>query len=460
MDKIFRAHKETTIKDFKLLWEKALFVFDTNVLLDLYRLPDSAKKDLLNILSDKKINNRVWLPFQVALEFNNNRIEAISDQKNKFNLVSTILSESLNEINKVYGNLHSNLNKLQLKKRHSVINPDTYVNETLFKESVDKLTKFQKELSLLDKKHPDVNDKDELKNKISKIFESKVGTSFTKEELELIYKEGESRYKDNIPPGYKDSDKKGFYSFEDKKFTRKYGDLLAWKEIIKKAKDEKLEYIILITGDVKEDWWQEVRGKKLGPRLELLNEIYFEAPELKMFYIYDTSSFMHNAKNKLKISIKQQSITETKDLLEYTKSKSEFNILKFDHLNVKERIEHLKAALGVNVFYGVEMENEPRLFITKEMLDTVLLEVLLNVKEHALDNTVEVGFSQNSETLDVYFINAMPKEFSTEIKNRAKGIELINKVLGKHGTASYSIDDELFEILIRFNKIISTSNKY
>ena len=55
MDKIFKSHKELTDNDFKLLWEKGLFVFDTNVLLDLYRLPESAKNDLLSILLNKKI---------------------------------------------------------------------------------------------------------------------------------------------------------------------------------------------------------------------------------------------------------------------------------------------------------------------------------------------------------------------------------------------------------------------
>ena len=61
MNEVIKSHKDVTEEDFIKLWEKGLFVFDTNVLLDLYRLPESAKKDLLNILNDNKINNRVWL---------------------------------------------------------------------------------------------------------------------------------------------------------------------------------------------------------------------------------------------------------------------------------------------------------------------------------------------------------------------------------------------------------------
>ena len=166
MDKIFKSHRELTEQDFKLLWDKGLFVFDTNVLLDLYRLPESAKKDLLSILSNKKISTRLWLPFQAALEFTNNRMDAISDQKNKFTSVRNILKDSKNEIDEVLTSLNKKLNDLQLKKRHSVINPDLYIDENLFKDSHGRLDKFLKELDALDKKQPDVNNEDELKLKI------------------------------------------------------------------------------------------------------------------------------------------------------------------------------------------------------------------------------------------------------------------------------------------------------
>ena len=55
IDKIFRAQKELNETDFEILWEKALFIFDTNTLLDLYRSPESVRKDLLNTLFDTKL---------------------------------------------------------------------------------------------------------------------------------------------------------------------------------------------------------------------------------------------------------------------------------------------------------------------------------------------------------------------------------------------------------------------
>ncbi|HKO77703.1 MAG TPA: PIN-like domain-containing protein, partial [Flavobacterium sp.] len=228
MTEIFKSHREITEEDFEELWKKALFIFDTNTLLDVYRLPESAKIDFLNILSDKKIKDRVWLPFQVILEFTQNRLDIIGDQKGKFSAVQSIINAGIEDLENTHQNLRDKINKLQLKKRHSVIDPDKFINDDLFKESKEKLQKFLGELKELDKQQPDVNDKDETQKSILKIFENKIGTSFNLSELDEIYKEGENRYKEDIPPGFKDKDKPGFYLFEDKKYIRKFGDLVAW----------------------------------------------------------------------------------------------------------------------------------------------------------------------------------------------------------------------------------------
>lgn len=59
------------------LWNdpNTVFVFDTNVLLDLYRLSAGASdKQIKNI---KSLNSRVWIPFHVANEYAKNRCGVI-----------------------------------------------------------------------------------------------------------------------------------------------------------------------------------------------------------------------------------------------------------------------------------------------------------------------------------------------------------------------------------------------
>jgi hypothetical protein len=118
-----------------------------------------------------------------------------------------------------------------------------------------------------------------------------------------------------VPPGYKDKAKPGYYAVGDRELIRKFGDLVLWKEIIRKAKADQVAAVVLVTGDIKEDWWLEKRGKKLGPRKELLNEIYTDAPCVQTFYMYDTASFLKHAKSRLNANVKDSSISQAKDLI-------------------------------------------------------------------------------------------------------------------------------------------------
>ena len=42
------------------------FVFDTNVLLNLYRYPKDVSSEFINVL--KHIQDRIWIPYNVGLE--------------------------------------------------------------------------------------------------------------------------------------------------------------------------------------------------------------------------------------------------------------------------------------------------------------------------------------------------------------------------------------------------------
>lgn len=64
------------------LWEKAIFVFDTNVLLNLYRYSAKTRNSLLDAFESLK--DRVWLPYQVAYEFMKRRCEVIYETVQRY----------------------------------------------------------------------------------------------------------------------------------------------------------------------------------------------------------------------------------------------------------------------------------------------------------------------------------------------------------------------------------------
>ena len=55
----------------KQIWKKAIFVFDTNVFLNIYRYSKKTRESMLEAMDSLK--DRIWMPYQVAKEFMKNR---------------------------------------------------------------------------------------------------------------------------------------------------------------------------------------------------------------------------------------------------------------------------------------------------------------------------------------------------------------------------------------------------
>lgn len=56
MESLFKGYYQPTPEQFTKLWEEGTFVFDTNVLLGLYRYKEESREEVLNVI--KKIENR------------------------------------------------------------------------------------------------------------------------------------------------------------------------------------------------------------------------------------------------------------------------------------------------------------------------------------------------------------------------------------------------------------------
>ncbi|MMZ50546.1 hypothetical protein D1872_122640 [compost metagenome] len=288
------------------IWNKAIFVFDANVLLNLYRYTEETANDLLSIMTMMK--ERIWIPHQVALEYNHNRISTILQQTNSYNLI-------LKDIDNAYREFTSAL-KEKLKNyenRHPGIEIDK-----LFEKIEMNICDVRKTINSAKELHPDYLKNDPFYEKIDSLFDGKVGENpFTQQsELETIFEEGHKRYENSIPPGYKDAkDKKGkIRVWNNLIYKNEYGDLLVWKQILLKAKQEKTS-VILITDDNKEDWWQIVSGKTIGPRIELLREFKNNDDANEDFYMYRTYQFMKIAQEHINdTDVKLSSIKEVEEL--------------------------------------------------------------------------------------------------------------------------------------------------
>jgi hypothetical protein len=275
-------------KQKKKMMDTGLFVFDTNFLLNLYRYKKETSDKFIKIL--EKLSNKVWLPHQIAYEYQKNRLLVIDEmEKSCENLIKTINDNIAVGKKNINESLSSEFSRYPIN-----------ISKDIIKKIENKFDDLNEYLKKNLQNYPKRNENDDILNFIEKIFRNKIGNPYTRERLREIKYEGLERFDDQTPPGYMDDEKDG---------KQKFGDLIIWFQIIDKGKESK-KPIIFITDDGKEDWWHLKKKEKISPRPELIREIYDEAGV--RFYIYSPDRFLRYAGEYLKEEIKKETINEVK----------------------------------------------------------------------------------------------------------------------------------------------------
>jgi hypothetical protein len=241
---------------FENLWETGVLVLDANILHGVYRASEDTRNKLLSVF--EKFQGRVWVPHQAGLEFMRSRIKTISDQADCY-------LQSASEIGKLVDTLGTSRHPF-LEEKH-----------------INSLKEVKAELQ---KRHEAIRElltSDPIFDRLATLLEGRVGEESAPAELDGWYKSGKTRYEAKIPPGFKD---------EKKPEPERYGDLVLWLQLLKKAKAEKWS-VIFVTDDTKEDWFlHEGGGKKVihpALRKEFADEVKSD------FYAYTSPRFLEFA---------------------------------------------------------------------------------------------------------------------------------------------------------------------
>ena len=325
-----------TQEEYKDIWENALFVFDTNTLLNLYRYQEDTRDEFLKVLGI--ISDRIWIPYHVALEFQRNRLIVISEQKELFAKTKKALEGTEKALNVEF-------EKLKLKKRHSQINIDGFVEQ--FNELVES---FKKSLETLKSTQQHLSKPDALKEQLENLFENKVGEAPKDQKyIDELNKIAETRYKNKIPPGYLDEGKPELCMDLGLIYKNKFGDYFVWNQLLEYTKAKGLTKVIFITNDLKEDWWWkfDASGEKFNqPRPELIDEA-LHIGGISHFIMYDSEKFLSYSSNYLEVEVSDSSVQEVKDTIEIYNQ----NITKSNFQRMKENraasFERLKKAIAL-----------------------------------------------------------------------------------------------------------------
>jgi hypothetical protein len=378
----------------------------------MYRYRRETVDKYFEVLSELKKSNKLWIPHQVGYEFFENRISVISDYEKSYDEILATLNSTKDSIDKKYKN-HPFLDWEEVKRK---------IDSGL--ETVIKDIKKKKN------EHPKLLDKDDILEKINKLFDSCVGECFDDKKLEEVKKDGEKRYFKKIPPGFKDAKKD-----DDKK----YGDLILWKQIIDKAVAVK-KPIIFISGDVKEDWWLEKDGKRIMPLPQLKKEIFDEAGV--DFHIYTADRFLEYYQEKYQQnSIDKMLINEVRKIRELEEMKMTRARNKLSEYDLQRR----------NLFVHGRFEENRHLYMEIEMR---LNELIHSGMDNNYFDELRHLFHRYSILVERLHIKERHEDFYEEINHFLKKIKrIIMKTLELDKTEGY-YQHQALSIISRINKIL------
>jgi hypothetical protein len=266
------------------IWKSGTVVAESNVLLDLYRYSKATCQSWLDLLG--KLGDRLWIPYQVGLEFHRNRLG--------------VIAEGIQPYDEAKADLRQVVDTFESQTSHPYVQESSLVS---FKAAVDTL---QEDLASAKERMAESIRDDALLTQLTHLYEGRVGPAPDSKEERETQKEGRRRYENRIPPGYRDFNKN-----KDRPEREQYGDYRLWRQLLERAAEVKRN-VILIQGDRKEDWYVDVRGELLGPRPELVMEFVEETGQ--QFLMYTPVSFLRIAPEKLNVEVADGAVTEAETI--------------------------------------------------------------------------------------------------------------------------------------------------
>ena len=218
-----------------------VIALDTNVLLNIYRYSPEFSEFALQCICEVK--GVVMLPATVRMEYGKHCRPEFAKMKSR---VRDAGKETTEQIKRAKVKVLATCDRLERLQFPDVSNLRDSLSKKL--DEVQKvLEDFFTDRSSLEFVAHAWDNTDHVQAIVSEWDQNgSIMPSPSQEDIYVWCEEGETRYKKEVPPGFKDA--------KNKDGVRKYSDLILWKELLRYAAKEK-KHIIFVTDDVKADWW-------------------------------------------------------------------------------------------------------------------------------------------------------------------------------------------------------------
>ncbi|MGG5322341.1 hypothetical protein IGL76_003119 [Enterococcus sp. DIV2381] len=427
--------------------KELLVVLDTNILLHVLRYSKDSREKLFQ--SIEKVKSRLFIPYIVGLEYNINKKDVMYSLKNAESSFKkkyeAIKSKTIKDFNTEFNQLGSKITSSDEAEVRKKIKE--YFSETL-NETFDNFfkKKVREELNLITVDNQSINRFEEL-------YEGKVAEKPEQSWITEIEEKGKERYDKNIPPGYMDKNKTDISIFYDMHYQKKYGDLILWEEIIKRAKDEQIKKVIFISDDLKEDWIFKIEEEEIGVRAELREELWTKA---------EADLFLLTSNQFLSLSGVGEEITKL-DNINWSRNTS-------DKGSIAEFLANIEDYASSDDYISSEikdlMDNERRNFLNRLRTTITKVRILINKINYADTNYIIYRVKNIIENLDILMSsNIIEYECSLDV---VKDLDLISERIQLQLDNNISENriklmlDELLSVLrkIEFNVSIETEENF
>lgn len=328
MRELFPGFYKRTDKELSECWEEGIFVFDTNMLLNVYRYTQKTRDRYFEILDILKKNSQLWIPYQVAYEYQDRRAAVIQGQLDAYSEVAGILQNTAQKLENSLGTFQN---------KHEFIHAEQIIKD--ISDVISKAKKSVTQSGAKDKREYEALKKqDNLLERLEKLFQENIGKPYNNSRLKEIYKQAQQRIELKIPPGWEDEGKNSF---------KAYGDIILWFQLLDYARTQK-KPVIFVTDDGKKDWWvRDPKGKPIKPLPALVQEMHVEADVL--LHMYQGYKFLEQAEHFLKLE-------ESPDIIANAKDVSAQNELELENKNQNTEINLFNISCpGCGHYYKINV---------------------------------------------------------------------------------------------------------
>ena len=345
--------------------EDTIFIFDTNILLTLYRCEEETRNQFFEIWGN--IKEQCWFPHQVCLEYQRNRLKVVSDSRGDLGKIPKKMNSAIDELKTtIFG---TDFNKTI--SRYSNLKGEI---ETVFSSLENMINTFSQNHIEPRKENIDFIQKhDVIRDDIDRLTEGRIGPApMDQQDIDKLNKLGKIRYDHKVGPGYEDlADKKDkFYSYNGINYHGLYGDFYVWNQVLDYVESNHGKNIVYVTNDAKSDFFFKIDGKIRGPNESLITEI--KSKGATEFLLQNIDTFLHHANTYLNADVNESVI---KELTNASNGKT----------------KNHKIASGLNEYEALEFRRNLISFLDDEPSKDMLYELYGDILDKINSITVEIN---------------------------------------------------------------------